>query len=331
MISEDDYRKQKAEEIEAKLAAVEEVRPGDWITTIGSGHNQCTAVTAELIEGYKYEDTGEEVASPSVCKYRNEVKHCKRHAILRSVTLCPEDDAFPRDCPLEPTGVWAFPVCDCLPDYVFDDITDESNVPDHVPLLKFFETIKVDVRFLLDEARRLMEERDRLLALQRPRDEISRLRSAAEEFRSELENLVEQVETEGSEYLGLALVNARSLLEKTEAERERLLDLQGRLHAVKVGAKNRIIQEFRDKLEFLVEQVEMKVEIDATDYLALALVNARTLLEKTEPKSPPYGDCESSLGCRCVIADGKSKAVSDAHTCEACAIRDQSQVQGDGG
>ena len=41
-----------------------------------------------------------------------------------------------------------------------------------------------------------------------------------------------------------------------------------------------------------------------------------------EKRFPPYDDCESSLGCRCVIEDGKSKAVKDGNTCEACSKRD---------
>lgn len=33
---------------------------------------------------------------------------------------------------------------------------------------------------------------------------------------------------------------------------------------------------------------------------------------------PPYKDCESESGCRCVIDGGKSKAVMDERTCEPC-------------
>lgn len=252
MISQDDYRKQRAGEIEAKLDAVEEVRPGDWITTLGSGHNQCTAVTAELVErGLDRE--GNKVERPSACPYRNEVKACKHDPILRHHITCEVDEVFPRDCPLEPTNVNAWIVCDCLPDYVIEDAEAVGgSPPDHVPLLKFFETIKVDIRFLLDETRRLTALAEELKA------EAAR----SEDLRSELENLVEEIGKES----------------------------------------------------------------DApSNYLALAIINAEGLLEKTATKYPPYGDCKSSLGCRCVITDGKSKAVSDAQTCEACARRAQAQ------
>lgn len=44
--------------------------------------------------------------------------------------------------------------------------------------------------------------------------------------------------------------------------------------------------------------------------------------EEEEKRLPPYEDCESELGCRCVVEDGKSKAVKDGQTCEACFKRD---------
>lgn len=145
--------------IEDRLNAVEEARPGDWISVVGSGHNLCTAITAELVEGLEDED-GNRIDKPEACPYRdNPIKYtnprsvqCKRYPMLRVVRYCSDPEVFPCPCYLTPTKVSYRFIADCLPDYV---LKDDPKIPDHVPILKFLESIKPDVRDLIEEVKRL--------------------------------------------------------------------------------------------------------------------------------------------------------------------------------
>lgn len=150
---ERDYEidRERLQGIEERLDAIEEVRPGRWFTALGSGNNVCTSISAELIVGPYFDNDGNEVATPEVCPYKGEETwQCEAPPPLRS-TYC-QIEKFPRDCPLEPTRVDTAFVLDCLPDWI---LKDYPSTPEHGPLLKFFETIKLDVRFLIDTVKRL--------------------------------------------------------------------------------------------------------------------------------------------------------------------------------
>lgn len=163
-IEDIEKKRGRVDEIEARLNAVEEVRPGEFGAVVGSGHNLCTAIVAELIEGRRDED-GELVEKPCSCRYRAdpelyEVKsavQCKRHPELRWVKRCADPERFPVECPLEPDKVSSMLVCDCLPDWI---LKDDPDIPDHVPILKLLEKIKPDLRFLIGEVKKLTVERN---------------------------------------------------------------------------------------------------------------------------------------------------------------------------
>lgn len=42
---------------------------------------------------------------------------------------------------------------------------------------------------------------------------------------------------------------------------------------------------------------------------------------------PPHLSCQSEIGCRCVVVDGRWVASLDAHGCQVCATRDRMPIE----
>ena len=149
------FIEQRIKEIEERLNEVERVRPGRWFTTLGSGNNVCTSISAEII-GPRLDGDGNKVDKPEACPYRLDNMNCGYYERPWQSFKCTDADKFSDGwCPLEPTRDDTCFVLDCLPEWI---LKDYPSTPEHGPLLKFFEMIKLDVRFLIDEVKKLKED-----------------------------------------------------------------------------------------------------------------------------------------------------------------------------